>query len=307
MRIEQVSGFITQKLETMIEAADPSLIISKRKAICTVLPYAIFLERDGQQGMFNAILCAAKASNSLEFIWDHIKPCISLQFNKPGHPSLDWVITLISPYASWGSNMYNEDTVGRWAVAASAVPYSEEVCQSVIDTLLQIAFIDPLRPHIPLDIWVWLTKQPPLPPVCWGRSWGTTPNVVSYIRGLGNLEILKSYFLLVWSEWSQALPTGLAEMKVSIREDFSGIEMSHHRRDLIQRLDNVLGQLDQELEYFKRYNRWMSDNEIQSRKEIYRQLKEVLLDVNKRAFTGVFLKLANFDKYTNHKYAQNAT
>ena len=36
---------------------------------------------------------------------------------------------------------------------------------------------------------------------------------------------------------------GLAEMRVSIREDLGGIEMWHHRQDLIERVDRVLEQL----------------------------------------------------------------
>ena len=40
-------------------------------------------------------------------------------------------------------------------------------------------------------------------------------------------------------------------MKVSLREDFCGVAMQHHRKDLIERLGHVLDQLDQKLESLK--------------------------------------------------------
>lgn len=99
-------------------------------------------------------------------------------------------------------------------------PYSEEVGRSVIDALLQIASEDSLRPHIPVGVWVWLKRQPYLPPVCAGWYLGTSSDIVHHIRGLGDIEILKSYFLLVWSEWDYPDEDGFAETQVSIKEDF---------------------------------------------------------------------------------------
>ena len=39
----------------MVGASDSDQNISKRKAINTLFPYAIFLEQDGQQGMMDTI------------------------------------------------------------------------------------------------------------------------------------------------------------------------------------------------------------------------------------------------------------
>jgi hypothetical protein len=105
--------------------------------------------------------------------------------------------------------------VAGWAVAASAVPYTEEAGQSVVDILLHIASVDSLRPHIPTGIWTWLNKRPSLPPKCVGRSRGSSGDVVRQVRALRDTEILKSYLLLVLSEWDcidDQQPGGLAEM-----------------------------------------------------------------------------------------------
>jgi hypothetical protein len=90
--------------------------------------------------------------------------------------------------------------------AASAVPYTNEAAQNVVNTLLQIASKEELLPHIPVNVWLWLTKRPPLPPICSGRYVGTRAHVVKAVRALKDIEILKSYFLLVWSEWSHFSP-----------------------------------------------------------------------------------------------------
>ena len=59
-----------------------------------------------------------------------------------------------------------------------------------------------------------------------------------------DIEVLKSYLFAVWSEWDWLSNYCFDEMCILIRDDFGGIEMGHHRTDLIQRLDDVLGQLD---------------------------------------------------------------
>ena len=172
--------------------------------------------------------------------------------------------------------------VARWAAAASAAPYTEEIGQSVVDTLLHIASVDFLRPHIPVDIWTLLKKQPPLPPECLGRSRGSSRDVVLQIRALGDIEILKSYLLLILSEWDHIddqLLGGLTEMKVSIREDFGGIKMQRHRRDLIKRLDHVLGQLDRGLDHLQQHKPSLDTHHISRAKKQYRELKGVLVEI----------------------------
>jgi len=70
------------------------------------------------------------------------------------------------------------------------------------------------------------------------------------------------------------------EMQVSIHEDFGGIEMGHHRMELIQRLDRVLGKLDRGLEYLKQYNPEFDEDHLLGMKSTYHKLRETLLGVD---------------------------
>ena len=276
----QVSSLIAWKLETMASAGDRDLILSKDQAICALLPYAISLEKGGQHGMVTAIMRAARASASRSFM-DPIGPCVSMLFQTSSSPSLNRIIILLSPYIRWEVMVHGEGAVVRWAAAALAVPDTVEVCQSVVDALLQIASIESLRPHIPIEIWAWMKKRPFLPPVCWGRCWGTTPRVVRHVRGLGDFEILKSYFLLVWSEWDSLYGVDLSEMKTSIKEEFGGIGMRDHRQDLIKRLGHILGQLDQQSDHLTRHNPRLNDKLIRLAKRNYQELEGVLVVVDR--------------------------
>ena len=274
---------ITSILERVAEDTSPNLIHCRRKAISTLIPYVVNLARDGHQGIAHAFSCAARASslNSGESIWRRIGPYITPLFDKPAPHSLNWIIALASPHVPW-RKLHDRHVIARWAAMASAVPYVEEVGQSVVDALLRIASADPLRPHIPVEIWAWLKKRPSLPPRCSGRSGGAGGNVVLHVRALGDVEILKSYFLLVWSEWD-SYHSGFAEMRTSIREDFHGIGMGCHRKDLIKQLDYVLVQLDRGLGYLEQHKPRIHENDIRIAKEKYGELKTVLLEVDREA------------------------
>ena len=273
----------------MIEAADLNPILRKRKAISALFPYAVYLARDGQQGMADTFLRVARASNSnyREFMWGCVGPCIVPLLDKPTTPSLDSIIILASHRVPWYSSRVDKDTVARWAAATLAIPYTEEVGQSVVDALLQIASVDSLRPHIPIGIWAWLKRRPSPPPVCYGRWIGIKEDVVRHVRALEDIEILKSYFLFVWSEWDPVKypweRRSLQEMWTSIQEDFGGIGMGHHRKELINRLDHILGQLDLGLEHLRLHKPSLDDDDVQTAKEQYGELKKLLLDIIIRA------------------------
>ena len=145
--MDYASNLIISKLETMARANDSDLIFKKKKAINTMFPYAIYLEHRKQLGMTNAILRAArisdsKSSNLGKFMWRHVVLYISRLFEKRSPTSLDRVITLISPYVPWGGALNNPIAVSRWGAAALAIPYTEEVGQDVVDALFHIAFLD---------------------------------------------------------------------------------------------------------------------------------------------------------------------
>ena len=379
-----VSNLIAQKLGTMVEANDSDLVFSKRKAINTLFPYAIFLEQGGQQQMMNAILRAARVSDSgrsnppeqgrrqwmintilravralesmlsislevggdlegmintilrttmdsdsgrsnppeqgrrqwmfdtvlsvaraLElmsqnplqrtvsgemivrtlrtamvldsessncgkFIWRHVVPYISRLFDKRSPTSLNRIITLISPYVPWDGALNNAIAVSRWAAAVEAIPYTDEVGQNVADALLQIANVELLRPQISIEVWRWLQRRPSLPPVCRGLQVEKRWTTLVHISRLEDIDILKSYLLLVWTE--SFIHDGLREVLSLIREDFGGIGKESHREELMERLDHVLGRLDQ------------AEDSLFTRvaKRQYGRLKEVLLELHRR-------------------------
>ena len=292
--MEEVSNLITQQLETIVELAPWGPIMSRRKTIIALLPYTIRLGQSGKQRIVDRSLRAAMALGSETLIWDRAKPPIARLFNAQSPPSLDWLITLASPYVSWHDEPYDGEMVVRWVAAvsgvSSGVPYTEEIGQSVVGTLLHIASVDALRPRIPVDIWACLMAQPSLPPECLGRSRGSSRDVLLQIRALGDIEILKSYLLLIWSEWDSIddqQSGGLVEMTASIREDFGGIEMWRHRQDLIGRLDHVLGQLDKGLDHLHQHKPGLDAHHISRAKTQYSELKGVLLEVDVEATDGL--------------------
>ena len=79
------------------------------------------------------------------------------------------------------------------------------------------------------------------------------------------------------------LSTGLDEMQISIQEDFGGIEMGHHRVDLIRRLDHILERLDYGLGYLRQYNPEFGEQHLWRMQYIYYTLRETLLRVDAEA------------------------
>jgi len=169
----------------MAEVGDHHQIQSKHKTINALLSYAVLQERDGQPQMLDAFLCAARASRMLKFGWSRAR---------------------------------------RLAAATSTVPCTDEAARDVLDTMLQIASQDALLLHIPTDFWFRLIKRPSLPPVCLGRDVGAHLHVAKAVRGLGDIEIAKAYFLLIWSEWDYLVSGGFDESCASIRGDWWGWE-----------------------------------------------------------------------------------
>jgi hypothetical protein len=269
---------ITLKLKTMAQSptVDPT---SKHKAISALLPYAIYLEKIGVSKMIDEIFRVARTPYPWNFMWRYIEHYMATLLSKSTPPSLNRATILLSPYIPW--DHWDRDTVAGWAAAALAVPYSEDFGRIIVDTLLLLASTVTLRPHIPNDVWAWLKKQPSLPPVCQGRDWGTDQATVRHIRELGDLDILKSYLLLVLSEWDALYDSGFSEIQVSIAVDLGGIGMQHHRRDLIRRLDYIIGELNRGLEHFRQYKPWIGGDHVQRRRGQYRRLREILLEVDR--------------------------
>ena len=295
--MEHVSNLIIKTIAgTPVQ--DPNFQ-SKRKAISSLFPYAVRLAKSGQLELVDAISRVAFRSTSGGFMWGRIGPWITSLFNESTPPSLNQAITLASPFADWIRGQYTGAAVARWATAAFSTPYSDEAGQSVVDALLQIAW-SPLLPHLPPEIWAWLKKRPSLPPVCEGRIYGTTLDIVRHIRGLGDIEILKSHFLLVWSEWGPLYDDGFAEMEIAIGKEFGGIAMRHHREDLIERLDHIQGQLDRGFEYLQQYRRRILEEDVVRMRQQYGRLKEALVEVERRAMEVLPGRPPKLTLYSKH-------
>ena len=274
----------------MAEAADQDVIFSKHKAIGALLPYAILLEQGGHGGMVDAILRAARIPYSWGFMWYPARTYIARLLNDEIPPSLNRVVVLASPYVAWDNTSDGKKAVVRWAAAVSVITYTEEVGQSVVDALLQIAAVNSLRPHIPVDVWEWLKRRPSLPPGCLGRKTGAQMGVLHHVRGLGDIEILTSYLLLLWSAWVYHDNSGIQPTHVTIREDFGGTGLERNRKELMERLDHILEELNQGTEHFRKYRPEVVGTHVFYAKIEYKALREVLLELEKEVTSTLLVR-----------------
>ena len=282
-RPEEVSDLIIQELDATNHRYPPEW---KNDHLHVLFKYAVRRERDGDAKLFDAIL---RLNWLLDrWNWDHVTWSLS--------PSEVFIYAspratvLAGPYILWGWKT-SEDLISKWAEAISKASHTEEVVGSVVDALLRIGGIPDLRPFIPADLWLWLNERPSLPPACLGLRYGCRSGIVGAMRALNDIGVLTSYLILIWSEWAGALhhKTEVDEMRVSIREDFKGIEMGCYRAELIQRLDYILGELDRlsrhldvrpEAEdlWYKHSGRYSKDM-----KDKYGELKRILQEVDQEA------------------------
>jgi len=296
--VGQVLGLIIEKLTTLADAHDKDTLFRKRKAITALFPFAALQERDKQYPILDVFV---KTSRACGLLWDHIGPFLETPLNGAGDFSLKRAIMLVSPYISWDERFFGEDMAQAWAATASTIPKEEEIAPSIVDTLFQITYWKLLQPHNHGDVWSWLTLRPPLPPVCSGRYLGSGSGVVRTVRGLEDIGILKSYLLLVWSEWD-FLRDGFDEMCNLICEDFSGIEMYPCRADLVERLDQVLGQMNRGLEYLRQSKPEFHETYFQIGRKQYGKLRGILLEEDRKTLevlTRTYFRLiVHFDLLT---------
>jgi len=221
-----------------------NLFRQKSEIIHILFWYAIQQERCGDTGLFDAILHLKKREfdrwRPHELLW-HSDASEIFTYASPR------AIILVTPYLDWGREPLSgsQDLISKWMATISLVPYTEEVAEGVVDMLLQIAPNPHLRSFIPADLWLRLNERRSLPPVCKGRRLGDNRDTVRTVREFNDIGILTSYLIMIWSEWKPLDGDGFAEMRTSVREDFDGVSSNgHHRAELIQRLDYILGELD---------------------------------------------------------------
>ena len=173
-----------------------------------------------------------------------------------------------------------------WIGTASALPYTDGVGRCVVGTLLAMASDRELSPHIPAVAWDWLNKRPVLRPGCWGLDVGTSTNVVQIVRELGDVRLIVSYLLVVWSEFGDFEPIDGSAIRCLIREELGGIEAAGYRADLIRRLDYVLSQLDRGLDNIWRpHNLFVTERSSLRMKQQYEGFRTELLEADVKAKT----------------------
>jgi len=280
-----ISELITQGLNTVTESRLQSLLWPKSEVIHLLFLYAVRRERCGDAGLFDAILNLTKRKfdklRSEELLW-HLSAWGICNYGSPR------AIALAGPYIDWGQgqSVDAQGLVSRWAARISAVPRTEEVAGSVVDTLLQIAANPHLLPSIPPDVWSWLNERPSLPHACRGLILGCNNDIVRTVRALDDTEILTSYLVTIWTERRPLDYDNSAEMQISVCEDFKGIGVGYHRAELIQRLESILTLLS--------LNGTIPEWVFVRVGNPYQDLKRVLQEVDRKA-TGILNRMpSNF-------------
>jgi len=292
--VDEVSELISQQLKTTSEATNIDLLYSRHKAITAFFPYVVLQEQSEQHEVLGTFLDTARALQQSRFtLWHWIEPFIASILDIARPVSQRQAAILVSPHLPWATINSNH-LIQLWVTAALAVPYTNDIGQGIADTLLQVASDHSLQQYIPFGIWSLLNKCPVLPPTCAGRSQGSMQGVLQAVQGLEDIDIFKSYLCLIWSEWDYLFSYAGGEMCTSIRTYFSGIGMEYPRKDLLQQLDHVLGQLDLGLGHLKQHKSSLDEFDIWLMNEQYRGLKETLLNIDKETVNTLTRKFLDW-------------
>ena len=150
--MDEISDMIIRQLETMIRAADPYPIETRKTALTAFFPYAILQEQNGRHEALDAFLRVENAVKPYYFMGPWVEPFVATLLNEDGPISAKRAAILASSHIPWVHFINAERLVQLWAAAALTVPYTDKIGQIVADALLKIAGCSPLRPHIPSDM-----------------------------------------------------------------------------------------------------------------------------------------------------------
>ena len=155
-----------------------------------------------------------------------------------------------------------------------------EIVQSVVEVLLRMVSVYQWRPHITMNVWKWLKWRPQLPPVCRARSLCCSDlGAISKVESLKDIEILKGYLVVVWSEWDWLAPWVCGYMCTVIRKRFGGEHKRGHRDELRDRLLHIQKQLDLGLDHLRNQGSEMPAAYLQPTKEAYGALLDTLSEM----------------------------
>ena len=236
--------------------------------------------------MLDAFLCVVKYfPHTSQWTRQYIRPVIPRLLAEGRPIALKRAAILALPHLelAWLGSDEIHDFIELWISAADALDDAEDVCQAVVDVLLQMAYFHSVRDHITSKAWSWLNKRPALPPRCRGRFLCSTgSNVLPAIRAHNDIELLTSYLITMWSEWDCAGEWVFEGMRKTLREEFcgGGDEVSEYRKDLLARLNLVLGEVAKGLGYLKVRHPDMQPDEFGVIRERYRELKRILVRGN---------------------------
>ena len=181
---------------------------------------------------------------------------------------------------AWFHTTDKRNFVRRWILAASQLEYTQKIGQCVVEVLLRMVCAYQWRPHIAWEAWRWLSGRPQLPPVCPARSLCCNDlGAISKVESLEDIEILKDYLVVVWSEWDWLAPWVCSYMCAVIRKHFGGERMKGYRDELRGRLLHIQKQLDLGLDHLRKQGSKMPATYFQPTKEAYEALLETLSEV----------------------------
>ena len=197
----------------------------------------------------------------------------------------------------------------HWIAAASGLPDTDDVRESVVETLLEMAYDDKLRPHIPVVAWEWLKKRPVLRRGSRTDPYRTSEDVLQTVWDLGDIGVITSYLLLIWSEWNNLDRYGGCEgMQPMIREELNGINAVGSRAELIQRLDYVISQFDRGWESIYPPGRFTDDESFLRAKEQYKGFRKDLLELDEDAskiLAGMLPRVVTGFRLLRHVHVQD--
>ena len=254
------------------------------KSVTSIFVYAVRKAEDGDPRLLNEVLLVARRfPQHSGWVRRHISPITGRMLSEPGFEICKHAVVRALPCLedAWFHTGDKTRFVKRWLSAAAHLKYTQEIGQSVVEVLLRMACVYQWRQHITPEAWEWLKRRPQLPPVCRARSLCCSDlGAISAMQTLKNIELLKAYLVVVWSEWDWVAPWVCSHMCTVIRKSFGGEEMKGHRDELRSRLRSVRERLDLGLNHLRKQGSKMSAADFQPTKEAYEALAETLLEMD---------------------------
>ena len=240
------------------------------------------MAEDGDTKLLDEVLLAiSRTSQGSSWVRSHIGPFIEQELSTWDSDVRVRIVMRALPYVedAWFHIEDKDFFVELWRSVPEDLEYTPEIGQSVVQVLLRMACAYQWRPHIK-RVWRWLKRRPQLPPVCRARSMCCNDlGAISKVESLKDIEILKGYLIVVWSEWDWLAPWVCSYMCAVIRKRFGGERKKGHRGELRGRLLHIQKQLDLGMDHLRNQGSEMPAAYLQPTKEAYEALLVTLSEV----------------------------